>query len=373
MAVLDVLAAGLGKPAARLRARWFSSPLPAWFDAWLAALLLWLPERWRAVLRSTDSRLWLLPAGDGNWTLRSGNDQDGYSEIAVASGSTLSLTQWPLDRARWLLLPAPAVLRRELRLPLAAADRLRDLLRHQIDRETPFTADQVAFDARVLGRDDSGKQIRVALVVLPLATLNTHVAAANAIGGGLRGVDVANKDGHPLGLNLLPSTQREHRRDPTVQLNLLLLAISVIALFYAGWQSLDNRREAVAALTAEVETQRTAARQSAALRKRLDDAVEGASFLAQARSERPRVIDLLNDLSERLPDGTWLERLNIADRRVIVVGYSDQASALVARLQQSPHLGAPALAGSLQPDPRSGRDRFTITAEATISAGGAKP
>jgi general secretion pathway protein L len=371
MAVLDVLADGLGKPAARLRARWLASPLPAWFDAWLAALLLWLPERWRGALRSSDSRLWLLPAADGGWTLRGGGDHD--TETAVPAGSTLSLTQFPRDRARWLLLPATAVLRRELRLPLAAAERLRDLLRHQIDRETPFTADQVAFDARVLGRDESGKQIRVALVVLPIATLNTHVAAATAIAGGLRGIDVADEDGHPLGLNLLPSTQREHRRDPTVQLNLLLAGISVLALFYAGWQSLDNRRGAVAALSAEVETQRTAARQTAALRKRLDDAVEGASFLAQARSERPRVIDLLNDLSERLPDGTWLERLNIADRRVIVVGYSNQASALVARLQQSPHLGAPALAGSLQPDPRSGRDRFTITAEATTGSGGASP
>lgn len=373
MAVLDVLADGLGKPAARLRARWMASPLPAWFDAWLAALLLWLPERWRAVLRSTDSRLWLLPGADGNWTLRSGNDHDGHHETTVTAGNTLSLTQWPHDRARWLLLPAHAVLRRELRLPLAAADRLRDVLRHQIDRETPFSADQVTFDARVLGRDDSGKQIRVALVVLPLATLNAHVAAATAIAGGLRGIDVADGNGQPLGLNLLPDTQREHRRDPTIRLNVLLVAISALALFYAGWQSLENRRNAVAALTAEVETQRAAARQSAALRKRLDEAVEGASFLAQARSERPRVIDLLNDLSERLPDGTWLERLNIADHRVIVVGYSNQASALVARLQKSPHLGAPALAGSLQPDPRSGRDRFTITAEATTGAGGASP
>jgi len=56
-----------------------------------------------------------------------------------------------------------------------------------------------------------------------------------------------------------------------------------------------------------------------------------------------------------------------------VVGYSNQASALVARLQQSPHLGAPALAGSLQPDPRSGRDRFTITAETVTASSGATP
>jgi hypothetical protein len=106
MAVLDVLADGLGKPAARLRARWLASPLPAWFDAWLAALLLWLPERWRGVLRSTDSRLWLLPAADGGWTLRGGGDHD--TETAVPAGSTLSLTQFPRDRARWLLLPATA-------------------------------------------------------------------------------------------------------------------------------------------------------------------------------------------------------------------------------------------------------------------------
>jgi general secretion pathway protein L len=39
----------------------------------------------------------------------------------------------------------------------------------------------------------------------------------------------------------------------------------------------------------------------------------------------------------------------------------------VQRLEGSPLWRAPALTGALQPDPRSGRDRFTLTAELAVA------
>lgn len=373
MSVIDALAGSLATPLSQVRSRWLASPLPGWLSAWIAGLSLWLPERWRSLLRDEDTRIWLLPEGDG-WRARSGAASNPERDLIIPAGAELGSEDWPKHSARWILLPAGSVLRRELRLPTAAAERLRDVVRHQIDRETPFSAEQAAFDARVLGRDEGGKMLRVELVVLPMAVLDHAVAALARIGAAVRGVDVADAHGKPLGLNLLPTAQRERQRDPTLGINLALLGFSVLALVFAFWQTLDNRRAAVAALEVQVEEQRQAARRVSALRDRLGDAVEGANFLAQARSERTRAIDLLNDLSRRLPDGTWLERLNVADGRVVVTGFSNQASALVGGLQESTYLHAPALAGSLQPDPRSGRDRFTLTAElGGAAASGAKP
>lgn len=359
MAVSDVLAQALARPLAALRTRWQASAGPSLYAAWIEALALWLPARWRQRLRAGDSRILLRADADG-WRLL--DPAAAHAETLLTPAQPLDEARWPRERARWLLLPEAQVLRRELSLPLAAADRLRDVVRHQIDRETPFSAEQVAFDVRLLARDDRSRKLRVELVLMPLTALNTHLERARALAGAIHGVDV-DVGGTALGVNLLPESQRQRRFDPTLRLNLILVGITLAALLFAGWQSLANREAAVARLQAEVETQRQAARRAAALRERLDTAVSGARFLADARAARPRSIDLLNDLSQRLPDGTWLERLNITENRVVLIGYSNQASAQVALLQGSPYLRAPALSGSVQPDPRTGRDRFTITAD----------
>ena len=53
----------------------------------------------------------------------------------------------------WLVLPADDVLRREVAMPLAAEEALRDAVGFELDRLTPMTADHACFDFRVKGRD----------------------------------------------------------------------------------------------------------------------------------------------------------------------------------------------------------------------------
>ncbi|TGQ96093.1 general secretion pathway protein GspL, partial [Mesorhizobium sp. M4B.F.Ca.ET.203.01.1.1] len=69
------------------------------------------------------------------------------------------------------LLPATDVLRRTLRLPAAAADRLRAVVGFEIDRQTPFEASQVSYDVRELGAAGEG-QLQVELVAWPLWQLD---------------------------------------------------------------------------------------------------------------------------------------------------------------------------------------------------------
>ena len=71
---------------------------------------------------------------------------------------------------------------------------------------------------------------------------------------------------------------------------------------------------------------------------------------------------LLDDLTRRLPDDTWLERLSFARGEVSLSGQSAQAAKLLEILQESKLLRSSALSGPIQPDARSGKDRFNITA-----------
>ena len=64
-------------------------------------------------------------------------------------------------------------------LPAAAADRLRDVLSFEIDRQTPFAATDVAFDARVLRRRPDGQlDVDLVVVAVPPRALSSVVREA---------------------------------------------------------------------------------------------------------------------------------------------------------------------------------------------------
>ena len=101
------------------------------------------------------------------------------------------------------------------------------------------------------------------------------------------------------------------------------------------WQLLDNRRAAADALEQEVASRSQAARRVDLQRQQLIDAVQGAAFLDRARSGRPTNVEIMDELSRRLPDTTYLEKLAVEDNRLTLIGLSTEASALVPQLEGS--------------------------------------
>lgn len=332
---------------------------------WKQSLVSWLPLRWRSFLGLARERLLLSRQGE-QWQLQ-WQHPDGMRPVAeipatleLAALDTL-LGKRLVELPRWLLLPPHGVLRRRLLLPAAAAERLRDVVGFEIDRQTPFPAASVRYDARVLGRREDG-QLDVELVAVPAARFDQAVAELGSMASSLVGVDAMDEQGRPLGVNLLPLSLRRRRLDPMRRWNVLFAGIALLALLAAAWQVLDNRGDAAAAFAARVEQQASRARTVAAQRQRLVDLVEGAAFLAQARAGRPTTVEVLDELSRRLPDRTYLEKVSIEGDRLLLIGFSPEPAALVGNLEGSPLWSSPALSGALQPDPRTGLDRFSLTA-----------
>lgn len=342
---------------------------------WTQALATWLPARLRELFGLAHERLLLAAGADG---LRLSMDRgDAVRTLAelppfADAGSGVDplaplLAQRVAELPRWLLLPADGVLRRSLPLPAAAADRLREVMGFEVERQTPFPLADVEYDARVIARRADG-QLEAELVVVPRHLLEAHLAALGPLAGTLTGVDVADRNGGGLGVNLLPGARRARRADPWMSWNLALGAVAVIALAAGLWQLLANRQLAADTFETEVEQAATRARSASVQKKELVDLVEGMAFLAATRAARPTTVEVLDELSRRLPDSTYIEKLSIEDTRILLIGLSTEASSLVQRLEGSSLWRSPALAGALQPDPRSGRDRFTLTAELAVAA-----
>ena len=353
-------------------ARWAGTgDFLAWWGRSLAA---WVPPRWRRAVGLDRGRLLLQPDAAGV-QLRLQRD-DGIRDLAALPhpedgdlGLRAALPHEFADLPRWLLLPAASGLRRRLVLPAAARERVRDVVGFEIDRQTPFTADAVAHDARVLGRRGAD-QLDVELVVVPTATLDAQRARLGVLAEGLAGVDLAGGDGAPLGVHLLPSAQRRAQRDPARAWNLVLGVVAVAATVAMLAQLLDNRERALAQLQARADQEARAAREVSLQRQQLATLVEGRAFIEGLRSQRPAAIEVLDAAARRLPDDTSLEKLAIDNQQLTLIGLSAEASALVGRMADGGPWRAPALTGVLQPDPGSGRDRFTLVAELGAQGGG---
>lgn len=364
-------------PQARFARAW--PGLRGFWTWWLTALGSWLPPRLRAVFGLAQQRLLLrhegetlslaltLPVQPGEASIRELAELPWDPEVAGEEPLTQLLVPRIHSLPRWLLLPGRGGLRRRLSLPAAAADRLREVLGFEIDRQTPFTLDEVYYDARLLGRRGDG-QIDAELIVVPRANLE-H--ALDALGPPLRatlaGVDMADADGLPLGINLLPGVQRRRRRDPRAAWNIGLIVVALTALGAGLWQISANREAAADAFEIEAKRRSEQARKVSDEKKQLVDLVEGLRFLQQTRNGRPTTVEVLDELTRRLPDSTYIEKVSIEGERVLIIGLSSEAPQLIERLQTSKLWHSMNLTGALLPDPTKGKDRFTLAAELTIA------
>lgn len=352
-----------------LRLKLARTPVPAWSrkigEAWRASL----PPRLRPLFQSEAGHLRIRREGEHlhvSFAAADGENTLGALPLDAAGALTARLDE---GRARaWLVLPPSAVLRRTLSLPVAALPRLRDVLAHEIDRQTPFPPDQVSFEGRVLAHPPAGQPATVELVVLPRTRLDAELQAIGPLGGRLAGVDVAGADGTALGLNLLPPERRPRGVDPGRRLNAVLAAVSAGALLLAMGLVLHNRASALEALRSDVEAANAEVRAARMARNQLVAKTAAANFLATRRAASPTMLEVLDDLTRRVPDDTSLDKLAINDGKLVLVGQSRAAPALVGLLQDSPLLAEPALTGAVQADPRSGRDRFTLAARVVVQA-----
>ena len=371
----------LDRQLARLRTRLAKTPLPGFFAWWVHQLVACLPPRWRALVEERSESL-LLDLRDSEiivWRERADQETE-YGRIARSLPGDAQIAEFQRLRGAIddpsvrtvLCIPPERVLQRNLSLPAAAEENLRQVLAFEMDRQTPFKADQIYFDSRVLGRDASGRNLQVELVLLPRAQLDQEIGALPT-GSVLDAVDSWRTipGAGRRHINLLPAERRARRRDMRLPLNLGLVALAFILLFVNMDESLTNRAAAVEAMRAEVDKSNNEARQVAALRKTLADSIAGANFLSDKKRNGPLTVALLDDLSRRLPEDTYLERLQIENGEAQLQGQAKEAAKLIALLGNSTCIGNPRLQGQIQPDPRTSKERFQITAD--VKACNGKP
>ena len=338
---------------------------------WRDELVGSLPDRWRDHLKTEAERV-LVRFENGQFVLlRSDGSELGRlprEEDPAITAQNVQALLLRLDEDRpvihFLLDPA-RVLRRKVTLPAAAEDNLAQVIGFEMDRHTPFKSDQVYFDCRVEERLAGGSKLKIDVVLARREDVEYTARFCRERGLRLHGIDVADGASGRVGVNLLPPALRAERDRRQLKINIGLAALFAVLLYGVMWQSVAQREQAIETYQGRLDELKDEAKAVAALRDELDEAAAAASFLAEQKRARPTVVQLLSDLTERLPDEVWLQRLQIQGDTVQISGQAPETARLVAELDAgSEYLESPAIRGAVTPDPQSGKERFTI--EATI-------
>jgi general secretion pathway protein L len=334
---------------------------------WLEGLWIGLPTRARSALFAERVDLVVRLAGD-TATVGARDAEPITVDTSDAAAKTAIAPLLPPTHVPdvTVLLPAGVVLEHTLRLPTAVEGELGDVLRHELDRLTPFAIDDIVFDYHVRERSDSTLLVDVALI--QRGALQALVAKIECLG--LRPSAITTEDAHGARrpLNVLP--RRRRLRLPVARLSLrpalgVSAALLLVAALYLPLPHYDN---VLAAQTATVETARTEAVAARARLTEQEAALATGERLGERRSGYVPPVALLRELTAQIPEHTWLSRFAITRGEVHLQGESAAATELLQLLESSELLRDVQFQAPVSRSDESGQEQFTIVAKLARSA-----
>jgi general secretion pathway protein L len=351
------------------------SEIKSLFDEWIAAVAravnfgMGRYARRRRILLSED--------GDNTFTAKLISARKGPALPEVSFRLAHGRPNPPLP-AEWeaafrgsrveALMTSGQILFRSLDFPKQAVDFLDGMIRTQIDRLTPWAAEDAMFGwSPPLVNPQERVELTLAATpkqeIQPLVQLLTGVGAASIAAFAL----LPAEEGAPAKIKILDQPLRGTvGRAPDVPRMLrigllsagLAAAASLIAAAYIG-SSLDSEQQQ---LTRRISERRAALRLG-------PDAGSALSLLAKRKQTTPSSVVVLEALSQALPDSTYVTELRIEGDKVQVVGMTQDAPSLIRLMERSPQF---ARATFFAPTTRAQNDpgeRFHIEAHITPSFG----
>lgn len=279
-------------------------------------------------------------------------------------------SQFGNDYRLVLSLPPTAFLRRTLRLPLATEENLAQTLTFELDRYTPFKPADACFDFRILQRDPVRQIIEVDLAVVRRSDCDRLIRYASDLGLVLHGLAFNGEilGGHPSpGWHVTAAAPSSRRTLIRIACALLAALLLTTLLAIPIWQ----KRAAAIAILAPLAAAREAARHTSVLRDRLDGLITEHNALQDKKWASPSLVRVLDELSLRLKDDTFVLNFVFDGQTVVLHGESGSGAELVEILEASPLFHNVLFKSPLTKLQGGTHDRFHIGADISPERGAA--
>jgi general secretion pathway protein L len=333
---------------------------------WLRQMLGLVPASWRE-----------RDAGPANAIVLAWSEGTGTAELFArrdhkeASLGRFALDEAGLRQARKMLgnrrppatvlrLPAGLLLEREVTLPLAAEQGLERVVRYEMDRFTPFAADEVFFAATVRRRDRAQGRLSLGISLVPRARIVPALAAMAALKLAPGMLEAAAPGGEARRIPLSRADRRRGRWADTM-LSAAAIAcavLAVVALALPFWL----QAQASAEVEARIADLKPRVAEAEALRTRMATAAAGSDAIGAERARVGDALHALATLTDILADDTHLTALTVQKRQVTLEGQSAAAAKLLTTLSTDPTIRNAAFAAPVT-RAENGTDLFSIKAE----------
>jgi general secretion pathway protein L len=347
---------------------------------WTSELSFLVPEKLKQLV--SDKRGLLLVRPEGNQFVLSFTSDQHSEELARVDRNETGIAQYKellasderLTKAQLIVrLTGRDAIQKELSLPIAAKENLQQVVAYELDRYTPFRADQIYFAVQPLNIVNEPGQLRVMLIIVLKETLDAIYEDAKTMGMSPVCIDyegAANNLNQRQGYyNLLPEKLRPKTANlprlvhgALIGLSIMLMGVAIalpVWLEYHEVQTLQNRVDSIEKEAKKVNL----------LQADIDAMVNETQQLLAEKRATPALVVVLDALSSLIKDNTWLAYAQYSEKQLQIQGESPNASTLISILEASDLFDNAQFVSPVTQDSVSKLERFQITVNAT-SAGG---
>ena len=259
-----------------------------------------------------------------------------------------------------LELPASLLLEQQASLPLAAETALGQVLRHEMDRLTPFRAEDVFWSWAIAGRDTANGRLLVRLSIVLKAAVAPLVQGLARAGLAPTVLEIPAADGVLRRVGLAPPGAEGTRHPRAVRIGAwacaaFAVAAVVVPVVQQQWvlSKVDDQVAALQPRVALVE----------GLRRRLAASSNASDLFAAESARSGNALLALAAVTHALPDDTYLTEFALRDRKLTLTGRSEAAVRLIGVLASQSGLANPAFAAPVFRTIGDHGDQFTISAD----------
>ena len=351
-----------------------SQKIHAFFDWWISGLILLIPKNLRyKIFQAPDSL-----------SIEVENDAMQFRYIREAENAVLHQRMLDFndelekkDIVRWLreivdtgsrilvLVDEKKVLIKDLTFPLSSEPKIRNILVFEMDRQTPFSIEQVYYDYQIMDRDYQNKKLRLKLYVIPKNIIDAMLGKIHNLGLIPDNIHVYSGDEINSNVDLITASGRPREITNIDVPTRIIFVITCFLLFSVLYIPVLRYQKMLNILKNDVEQTRMEAMKVVPLKKEKEQILERNRFLSDIQTDRRSIMEILAELSRILPDNTFLNRLIINGNNIQLEGESNTATAILPLLEQSVMFKNAQFRSPVTRNDANSRDRFQVSADLT--------
>ncbi len=273
-------------------------------------------------------------------------------------GLKAALTGRPRGEPVLLRLPAGAVLERGVILPLAAERDPERVLGYEMERLTPFTADEVFWGYGITERDRPRARLVLRLTLVPRAGVSALIDGLAALGGrpGLLEAPTA------AGMRVIRLNHESGARQAALLTRGLVAAAALMAVLLVASPFL-RQSLALADLREKLDGMAPRMHEVDRLRRAIGGAGAGTDAVAAETRRLGDTLEALAAITDVLPDDSYLTEFTMRERKMTLSGLAASAPKLISLLSSDRRIRNPAFTAPVTTSETVHKDVFSIRAD----------